>query len=612
MKPLTQNHIRNIAIIAHVDHGKTTLVDAMLKFSNVFDPRENPGQLIMDSNPQERERGITILAKHTSINFDNTKINIIDTPGHVDFSGEIQRTINMADGCLLVVDAADGPMPQTRYVLAEALKNGLHTVVVINKIDRNTDNVKNTEDEIQDLFLDLATEDEQLDFPIIYASAVEGYSVKNLKDPKIDMQPLFETIISNIPPPIANPEANLQMLTTALDYDNHLGSIAIGRVFQGTLHKSMTASLIGLNDQVNEFQIDRLFTFSNLQKQETDHVIAGDIAAISGTNDFAIGDTISSIQNPQPLTRISIEQPTVKMTFGVNTSPFAGQDGKHATSRILWNRLTRELKTNVSLKVEKTSNADEFDVSGRGELHLSVLIENMRREELEFQVSKPSVITHYVNDILHEPYELLTIDTKNEYIGSLTEELSKRLATLVDIKNDSSNNNIRHVYKIPTRGLIGLRSFFLRITRGNGFMNTETIQSEPLKGDVKSNRSGAIISTETGTATAYSITSIQDHGELFIFPQTLVYEGMIIGKQNKPSDLSVNVCKEKKLTNHRAASADISDHINIPVQFSLDESLSFISGDELVEVTPKNFRMRKKTLNSTQREKDLKNKSKNY
>ncbi|MQG19248.1 MAG: translational GTPase TypA [SAR202 cluster bacterium] len=611
MKSIYKNNIRNIAIIAHVDHGKTTLVDSMLKFSNVFDPRDNPGQLIMDSNPQERERGITILAKHTSINFNDVKINIIDTPGHVDFSGEIQRTINMADGCLLVVDAFDGPMPQTRYVLAEALKNGLHTVVVINKIDRDSANISNTIESIQDLFLDLATEEKQLDFPIVYSSAVQGYSIKNLNDPKVDMKPLFETIIENIPPPNANQNANLQMLTTALDYDNHLGSIAIGRVFNGTLHKSMHATLIGQNNEVKEFQIDKLFTFSNLRRQETDHVIAGDIAAISGTNDFAIGDTISSIDNPKPLNRISIEKPTVKMTFGVNTSPFAGQDGKHATSRILWNRLVDELKTNVSLKIEKTSHPDEFFVSGRGELHLSVLIENMRREKLEFQVSKPNVITHTKNNILYEPYELLTIDTKNEYIGPLTEELSKRLATLVDIKNDDNNDSIRHIYQIPTRGLIGLRNFFLRITRGNGFMNTEIIEPKPLKGELKTSRSGAIISTETGTATAYSIRSIQEHGELFISPQTLVYEGMIIGKQNKPSDLNVNVCKEKKLTNQRSSTSDIVEHINIHVEFSLDESLSFISNDELIEVTPKVFRIRKKILKSNQREKELKNKSKN-
>lgn len=609
MNTYIPTNIRNIAIIAHVDHGKTTLVDAMLKFSNVFDSRVKPLELIMDSNPQERERGITILAKNTSIIFNDTKINIIDTPGHVDFSGEIQRTINMADGCLLLVDALDGPMPQTKYVLKEALTNGLHTIVVINKIDRSVENIPNVVTEIQDLFLDIATDANQLDFPIIYTSAYEGYAIKNLDDQKKDMEPLFQTILSEIPAPIAEPDGNLQMLTTALDYDNHLGSIAIGRVFKGTLKKLMPASLIGLNNDRKEFQIEKLFTFSNLQKQEVEYVIAGDIAAVSGSEEFAIGDTITSLDNPEPLTRISIEKPTMKMTFGVNTSPFAGDEGQNATSRILWDRLSKELKTNVSLQIEKTDKPDEFLVSGRGELHLSVLIENMRREGLEFQVSKPSVITRYVDKTLHEPYELLTIDAAKDFIGQLTEELAKRLAHLTNIKNDSKGN-VQHIFKIPTRGLIGFRSFFLRITRGNGIMNSQSIESQPIEGEIKSARSGAIISTETGISTAYSIKAIQDRGVLLIHPQTHVYEGMIIGKQNRPTDLSVNVCREKKLTNHRASSSEISEHINTPLQLSLDESLAFISDDELVEITPTNIRIRKKILKSSIRQKNTRDKSK--
>ena len=609
MNTYRPTNIRNVAIIAHVDHGKTTLVDAMLKFSNVFDSRVKPLELIMDSNPQERERGITILAKNTSIIFNDTKINIIDTPGHVDFSGEIQRTINMADGCLLLVDAFDGPMPQTKYVLKEALTNGLRTIVVINKIDRSTDNIANVVDEIQDLFLDIATDANQLDFPIIYSSAYEGYACKNLDDKKIDMEPLFQTILSEIPAPEAEPEGNLQMLTTALDYDNHLGSIAIGRVFKGTLKKLMPASLIGLNSDTREFKIDKLFTFSNLKKQEVEYVIAGDIAAVSGSNEFAIGDTITSLDNPEPLTRISIEKPTMKMTFGVNTSPFSGNEGQNATSRMLWDRLSKELKTNVSLQVEKTDKPDEFLVSGRGELHLSVLIENMRREGLEFQVSKPSVITHYVGKTLHEPYELLSIDGVKDSIGPLTEELAKRLAQLVDIKTDSKGN-AQHLFKIPTRGLIGFRSFFLRITRGNGIMNFQPIESQPVEGKIKSTRSGAIISTETGMSTAYSIKTIQDRGELFIQPQTSIYEGMIIGKQNRSDDLSVNVCREKKLTNHRSSTSEISEHINTPLQLSLDESLAFISDDELVEITPDSIRIRKKILKSSMRQKETRDKSK--
>lgn len=609
MNTYIPTNIRNIAIIAHVDHGKTTLVDAMLKFSNVFDSRVKPLELIMDSNPQERERGITILAKNTSIIFNDTKINIIDTPGHVDFSGEIQRTINMADGCLLLVDALDGPMPQTKYVLKEALTNGLHTIVVINKIDRSVENIPNVVTEIQDLFLDIATDANQLDFPIIYTSAYEGYAIKDLDDQKKDMEPLFQTILSEIPAPIAEPDGNLQMLTTALDYDNHLGSIAIGRVFKGTLKKLMPASLIGLNNDKKEFQIEKLFTFSNLQKQEVEYVLAGDIAAVSGSEEFAIGDTITSLDNPEPLTRISIEKPTMKMTFGVNTSPFAGDEGQNATSRMLWDRLSKELKTNVSLQIEKTDKPDEFLVSGRGELHLSVLIENMRREGLEFQVSKPSVITHYVDKTLHEPYELLTIDAAKDFIGQLTEELAKRLAHLTNIKNNSKGN-VQHIFKIPTRGLIGFRSFFLRITRGNGIMNSQSIESQPIEGEIKSVRSGAIISTETGISTAYSIKAIQDRGVLLIHPQTHVYEGMIIGKQNRPTDLSVNVCREKKLTNHRASSSEISEHINTPLQLSLDESLAFISDDELVEITPTNIRIRKKILKSSIRQKNTRDKSK--
>ena len=500
-------------------------------------------------------------------------------------------------------------MPQTKYVLKEALTNGLHTIVVINKIDRSLDNISNVVNEIQDLFLDIATDANQLDFPIIYTSAYEGYAIKNLDDEKKDMEPLFQTILSKIPAPTAEPDGNLQMLTTALDYDNHLGSIAIGRVFKGTLKKMMPASLIGLNNETKEFKIDKLFTFSNLQKQEVEYVIAGDIAAISGSNEFAIGDTITSLDNPEPLTRISIEKPTMKMTFGVNTSPFSGNEGQNATSRMLWDRLLKELKTNVSLQIEKTDKPDEFLVSGRGELHLSVLIENMRREGLEFQVSKPSVITHYIDKTLYEPYELLTIDAAKDFIGPLTEELAKRLAHLIDIKPDSKNN-VQHIFKIPTRGLIGFRSFFLRITRGNGIMNSQPIESQPFKGKIKSARSGAIISTETGTSTAYSIKTIQDRGELFIHPQTYVYEGMIIGKQNRPTDLSVNVCREKKLTNHRASSADISEHINTPLQLTLDESLAFISDDELVEITPINIRIRKKILKSSIRQKDTRDKTK--
>ena len=595
-----QSQFRNVAIIAHVDHGKTTLIDAMLKFSKIFRDNQQVENLIMDSNPQERERGITILAKNTAIQYQGVTLNIIDTPGHADFSGEVERVVNMADGCLLVVDALDGPMPQTRYVLKIAMEHGLRPVVVINKIDRSTLEVENTIDAINDLFLDLATEAEQLDFPVVYTSAKDGYAITNLEDTASDMTPLFDAIIQYIPPPNVDLHGSLQILVAALDYDNHLGQIAIGRVFRGNISKGQPLVLIGPDEAQVSFRAEHLFTFKDLSRFPVDRVEAGDIVAVAGCKGATIGDTIAAIDAPQPLGRISIEEPTVKMNFGVNTSPFSGKDGTPVTSRVLWDRLQRELQTNVSMKVERTEFPDEFTVSGRGELHLSVLIENLRREGLEFQVSKPEAITKLVENQIFEPYERIQIDLPDEYLGVVAEELASRLASVSDMQNDGSGR-IRISYQIPTRGLIGFRSFLLKATRGSAVLSTELIESKVMKGVIKTTRFGAMVASETGTAVAYGIKNLQERGQTFVPPNTPVYQGMVVGMHNRDKDLDVNICKEKKQTNMRAAAADIFERLEPAIKFSLDESLDFIADDEIAEITPNFIRLRKRILNTSER-----------
>jgi GTP-binding protein len=595
-----QTQLRNVAIIAHVDHGKTTLVDAMLKFSHVFRDNQGVGELIMDTNPQERERGITILAKNTAISYNGVKVNIIDTPGHVDFSGEVERVVNMADGCLLVVDAVDGPMPQTRYVLKLALGQGLRPVVVVNKIDRPASRIAETISAVQDLFLELATDAAQLDFPILYTSARSGYALTRLEDEPTDMAPLFDAILEHIPAPMADPDGPLQMLTAALDYDNHLGQIAIGRIFRGSLCQGALLVLAGREGAVTLFKADHIFTFRDLARHEVDSVPAGDIAAVSGIRGVTIGDTIATPDAPEALERIVIVDPTVKMTFSVNTSPFSGKDGKYATSRVLWARLQRELQTNVSLRVERTGSADEFLVSGRGELHLSVLIEEMRREGMEFQVSKPEAVTRLVDGVLQEPFELLTVETREEFFGLLTEELASRLGNMTDMQNDGSGN-VKFVYKLPTRGLIGFRSFFLRASRGNGVMNSEFLGHEPVGGELESTRSGVIVSSETGIAVTYGLHTAQERGETFVEPQTPVYEGMVVGMHSRDRDMDVNVCKERKQTNVRSSTQEIAVRLEPAVRFSLEEALDFVATDELVEITPKNIRLRKRVLNADAR-----------
>ena len=593
--------IRNVAIIAHVDHGKTTLVDALLKQGQVFRDNQEVGELIMDSNPLERERGITILAKNTAVTYKGVKINIIDTPGHADFSGEVERIMNMADGCLLLVDAVDGPMPQTRYVLQQALRQNVTPMVVINKIDRPEARVHEVVEMVQDLFLELATKSEQLDFPVLYASAREGYAVADLDSPRQDMQPLFDAILEVIPPPSGDAEGPLQMLVAALDYDNYLGQVAIGRVFRGKLRAKDVVALINREGRVRSHTLEKVFVFRGLERLEVTEAQAGDIVAVAGVDNVSIGDTIASLDHPEALPSIEIDEPTVKMTFGVNTSPFMGREGAYCTSRMLHQRLLRELRTNISLRVETTSTPDEFLVSGRGELHLAILVETMRREQYEFQVSRPEPVTKVIDGTVYEPYEHLTIDTRAEYIGTFTEKLSDRLAQLADMSNDGAGN-VRLEYKIPTRGLIGFRSLFLRVTRGNGIMNSVFTGYELMEGEVKTTVTGVLVASVGGLAVTYGLLNAQGRGSTFIEPGMSVYEGMIVGMHPKEDDLLINVCKEKKLTNMRSSTSEITKHLAPPVKMSLDEALEFVASDEVVEVTPQNFRLRKKELSASERQ----------
>ena len=594
------NSVRNLAIIAHVDHGKTTLVDALLKQSQVFRENQNVGLLIMDSNPLERERGITILAKNASITYKGVKINIIDTPGHADFSGEVERIMNMADGCLLLVDAVDGPMPQTTYVLKPALNQDVTPMVDSNKTDRAEARVPEVVDLVQDLFLELATKPEQLDFPVLYASARDGHAVSDLNDEPQDMQPLFEAILEHVPPPSGDPNAPLQMLVAALDYDNYLGQVAIGRISRGTIRLDDHVALLGRDGQTSQHILDRVFVFRGLGRAEVEEARAGDIVAVTGVDNVAIGDTIADPECAEALPTIHIDEPTVKRTFGVNTSPFMGKDGIHSTSRTLYERLMNELRTNVSLRVETTDTTDVFLVSGRGELHLSILVETMRREGFEFQVSKPEPVTKIVDGKVHAPYERLNITTKDEFIGALTEYLSGRVAQLVDMKYDDAGN-VDLEYLIPTRGLIGFTSFFLRTTRGNGLQSSAFTEYRRMEGEIKSANAGVLVAWEAGVAVTYGLLNAQGRGDTFIDPGTPVYEGMIVGTHRREGDIPINVCKEKHLTNMRSSTADITRRLNATVRMSLDEALDFIASDELVEVTPQNFRMRKKVLSTSGR-----------
>jgi GTP-binding protein len=597
---VVRQDIRNVAIIAHVDHGKTTLVDGLLKQSHIFRENQQVGELIMDSNDQERERGITILAKNTAIDYRGTKINIIDTPGHADFGGEVERVLNMADGCILLVDAAEGPMPQTRFVLQKALELNLQPIVVINKIDRRDARIDQVFEETQDLFLELATHDAHLDFPVLYAIGRDGVAMYHPDDEHKDLEPLFETILKTVPAPKVDIQAPLQMLVAALDYDDYKGKYAIGRIIRGHITPNTTVARITRDGKVSRQKINLVLTYRGLQRTEVPAAQAGDIIALTGIADANIGETIADIDHPDALPSIAISEPTLKMTFGVNTSPFAGREGKSTTSRQLRARLYRELETNVSLRVEDGNTPDEFIVSGRGELHLSVLIETLRREGYELQVSRPEVITRQGEDgQLLEPIEHLVIDTKDTYIGVLTEVLAIRKAQLANMTNDG-NGNVRLEYNIPTRGLIGFRNAFLTLTQGNGALSSILLGFEPWQGKINTARMGALIASEQGVAMTYGLSNAQQRGDTFIEPGTPVYEGMIIGLNARPADLPVNICKEKQKTNIRSSTSDIAVRLTPPILMSLEQSLDFINNDELVEVTPKNIRLRKRYL--TQRE----------
>jgi len=587
-----RNNIRNIAIIAHVDHGKTTLVDAMLKQSKVFRDSQKVGELIMDQNALEREKGITIMAKNTAVIYRGVKINIIDTPGHADFSGEVERVINMAEGCLLLVDSIEGPMPQTKFVLRQALQKGLRPIVVINKIDRRNSRVAEVLKLTEDLFLKLATSTDQLDFPVVYVSATEGTAVTEPDTEGKDIAPLFECILEKVPPPQIE-SGPFQMLVSNLDYDSHKGKIAIGRIRRGKVAAHDPVVCLSADGSLRHYQISEILTYLGLKRLEVAEAEAGDIVAVTGLEKVSIGDTIAGPEQPEALPRIEIGEPTVEMTFGVNTSPFAGREGRFSTTRQLRARLYRALETNLSLRVK-----------GRGELHLAILIETMRREGYEFEVSRPEAITKLINGNLVEPVEALTLDTKEEYVGVLTEMLSSRQAQLADMCNDG-RDNIRLEFRITTKGLIGFRSAFLTATRGEGIMNTTFLGYEDWRGPIVSTRSGALVASEQGIAVSYGLNNAQGRGLTFIEPGTLVYEGMIVGMNTRSQDMAVNVCKEKKKTNMRSSTADISVKLTPPVQLSLEQAIDFINRDELVEVTPKNIRLRKKLLTQAQRLRDV-------
>jgi GTP-binding protein len=602
--PKYREDIRNIAIIAHVDHGKTSLVDVMLKQSHVFRENQEVGELIMDRNALEREKGITILAKNTAVLYRDHKINIIDTPGHADFSGEVERVLNMAEGCLLLVDSTDGPMPQTRFVLQQALEKKLKPIVVVTKMDRPTRRIKEVLSMTQDLFLELATDDFQLDYPVIYSSSRDGFAVSDPDTAGTDLVPLFECILREIPPPEIE-DGPLQMLVSNLDYSSHKGRIAIGRIRRGAVSPRDSVVVINSTGENKRYQINEVFTHLGLARQEVDRADAGDIIAVTGLDAVNIGETIASPERPEALPGITIGEPTVKMTFGVNTSPLAGREGKYCTSRQIRARLYRELETNISLRVEDTDSPDVFLVSGRGELHLSVLVETLRREGYEVELSKPEAITRTVDDQVMEPMEALTIDTAEECIGELTEMLAKRKGRMTNLHHDG-NGNVRLEYHIPTRGLIGFRSSFLTATRGRGVMNTLFLHYEPWQGEVGSSRSGVLVASQSGTAVTYGLNNAQERGLTFIDPMTEVYEGMIVGLHARGSDLAVNVCKEKKMTNIRSSTSDISVRLTPPIKLSLEESLDFVEDDELVEVTPKNLRLRKKLLSAHDRKRSEK------
>ncbi len=594
--------LRNIAIIAHVDHGKTTLVDCLLKQSGTFRVNESVAERVMDSNDLERERGITILAKNTAIEFNGVKINIVDTPGHADFGGEVERVLKMVDSVLLIVDAAEGPMPQTRFVLKKALDLHLKPIVVINKIDRPDSRISEVIDEIIDLFIELGADDDQLEFTTIYASAKAGFAKYSLEDESESMQPLFETIIQKVEPPKGFMEEPLQMLVTTIEYDEYVGRIAVGRIVRGSINYNQNAVLCKRDGKVQNVKVGRIYVFTGLKRTEVEKAQMGDIVAISGIEDINIGETICDSQNPESLPFVDIEEPTISMTFTVNNSPFAGREGEYVTSRHLRARLMKELETNVALRVHETDSPDTFEVAGRGELHLSILIETMRRQGYEFQVSKPSVIYKDVHGVKEEPIEYLIIDIPEEFMGVVMDKLGTRKAEMVNMSTNS-DGYLRLEFKIPARGLIGYRSQFLTDTKGNGIMHHIFFGYEPFKGEIPERQRGSLVAFESGETSTYGLYNAQERGELFIGPSVVVYEGMIVGENAKSGDIEVNVCKKKHVTNMRASSSDEAMRLTTPIDMSLENCLEFIAADELVEITPKSIRLRKRILDSNLRSK---------
>ncbi|QGU00103.1 GTP-binding protein TypA/BipA [Candidatus Syntrophocurvum alkaliphilum] len=596
--------LRNIAIIAHVDHGKTTLVDKLLKQSGYFRSNQDIPDRIMDSNDLERERGITILAKNTSIIYNDIKINIVDTPGHADFGGEVERIVKMVDGVLLLVDAYEGPMPQTRFVLKKALDANLSPVVVINKIDRSDARPEEVIDELLDLFIDLEADEDQLDFPVVFASAKAGYAKLDIDAEPMDLKPLLDTIIDNIPAPTGDSNGNLQAIISSIDYDPYVGRIGVGKINRGSIEKNQEAVLCNTEDKELTVKINNLYTYEGLKRKEVQNAYTGDIVAISGIDNINIGDTLCSIDLVDPVSFVSIDEPTISMNFIVNDSPMAGNEGTYVTSRHLKDRLMRELLSNVSLKVEEIS-PESFKVSGRGELHLSILIETMRREGYEFAVTRPEVIMKKEDDLLLEPLERLFIEVPEEYSGTVIESVGKRKGELMAMQN-TIGSTIKLEFLIPARGLIGYRSDFLTETKGNGIMNYVFEGYVPHKGEIISRNKGALVASEDGIAIAYGLHGAQERGSLFIEPGVQVYAGMIVGENLRSGDITVNVCKKKQLTNTRAAGADDSLRLTPPIIMSLENCLEFINDDELLEVTPKSLRLRKVILDKTIRERTAK------
>ncbi len=604
---MNNQNIRNIAIIAHVDHGKTTLVDALLRQSHIFRENEQVQERIMDSNDQEKERGITILSKNTSVMHGDVKINIVDTPGHADFGGEVERVLKTVDGVLLLVDAFEGAMPQTREVLKKSLALGLKPIVVINKIDRPGATPEKVVDQVIELFIELDASDEQLDFPVVYASAKNGIAKMELNDETEDLSCLFETMIKTIKAPDCDEEGPAQMLVSNIDYDDYVGRIAVGRVERGVITTGMPVSICGKEDKITQGRIAKVYTHVGLNKVEVEEGKAGDIIELAGLPDINIGDTICDFNNPEKIPFVDIDEPTVSMTFSVNNGPFAGKEGQFITSRHIRDRLFKELERNVSLRVKETDTPDSFEVSGRGELHLSVLIETMRREGFELLVSRPKVIIKEIDGVKSEPIESLVVNVPDDCVGNVIEKLGRRKAEMVNMEPAEAGHT-KIEFKIPARGLIGYRTEFLTDTKGEGTMNHIFDSYQPFKGDIQARVRGTIVAFENGKSVTYGLYNAQDKGELFIGPGVEVYEGMIVGLNSRGEDLAINVCKEKHLTNTRASGSDDALRLVPPIQMSLEKAIEFIQDDELVEVTPESIRLRKKILDSKERERANRNK----